>query len=444
MGVSQPVAIKVESLSKQYVIGHNRRGYETFREAVTRNIVTPFRRLAGKFAESGAEKLWALKDVSFEVAKGEVVGIIGPNGAGKSTLLKILSRITEPTEGQIEMRGRVASLLEVGTGFHQELTGSENIYLNGAILGMTRAEINRKFDNIVEFAGVRKFIDTPVKHYSSGMYVRLAFAVAAHLEPDILIVDEVLAVGDAEFQKKSLGKMAEVAQGGRTVLFVSHNMAAVNRLCGRCLLLNSGKLAAQGDTQSVTAQYIESSTGMTAVRAWRNANLRLGDEVARLISVCVRQGGKIADTVDIRIPIEVEFTYESLEDGANLLSGVSFFNAEGIHLFLSADLNDANWSRPRARGVYRSVCHVPGNLFAEGMVHVAVEVSTRNPVYRNHFLALEAVGFHVVDPGQPGSVRGAWEKTIPGLMRPICEWSTENIRPDLLQSLLQEPAAPIR
>ena len=320
MHASEPVAIRVEHLSKQYVIGHQRAGQETFRDALTRAFTAPFRRLAGGPAVTTKEKFWALKDVNFEIAKGEVVGIIGRNGAGKSTLLKILSRITEPTQGRIEIRGRVASLLEVGTGFHRELTGGENIYLNGAILGMTRAEIRRKFDDIVDFAEVEKFIDTPVKHYSSGMYVRLAFGVAAHLEPDILFVDEVLAVGDAEFQKKCLGKMAEVAEGGRTILFVSHNMSAINRLCKRCLLLILGKIVAQGDSQLVTARYIESGTGMTAIREWKNSKQRPGDEIAQLISVCVRQSGKITDTVDIRFPIEVEINYETLEDDANLLS----------------------------------------------------------------------------------------------------------------------------
>ncbi len=232
MHSSKFVAIKVENLSKQYVIGQDDRGKETFREALTHAFTAPFRRNSGGlFAAAQTEKFWALKNVSFEVATGEVVGIVGRNGAGKSTLLKILSRITAPTEGRVEIRGRVASLLEVGTGFHGELTGRENIYLNGAILGMTRAEIKRKFDDIVGFAGVEKFINTPVKHYSSGMYVRLAFAVAAYLDQDILFIDEVLAVGDAEFQRRCLNKMRDLSGAGRTVLFVSHNATALRNLC---------------------------------------------------------------------------------------------------------------------------------------------------------------------------------------------------------------------
>src|ERR1035437_9045908 len=248
--MSSPI-ISVEHLSKKYRITHQgqRQQYETLRDVLAAKSKNMLARLKpGKTGDSNGlstrstkEDFWALKDVSFEVQPGEVLGIIGRNGAGKSTLLKILSRITDPTEGRVTIRGRVASLLEVGTGFHQELTGRENVFLNGAILGMSHAEIKRKFDEIVDFAGVEKFLDTPVKRYSSGMYVRLAFAVAAHLEPEILIVDEVLAVGDTEFQKKCLGKMRDVATGGRTVLFVSHNMAAVSKLCSLCLLLHGGR-----------------------------------------------------------------------------------------------------------------------------------------------------------------------------------------------------------
>ncbi len=251
-------AISVQSISKLYRLQHAAAGSQSFRDLLTGLATAPFKRfreLSGN--DRSLEDFWALKDVSFDVREGEVVGIIGRNGAGKSTLLKILSRIVEPTSGEVRMRGRVASLLEVGTGFHPELSGRENIYLNGSILGMKRREIDARFDEIVEFAEIEKFLDTPVKRYSSGMYVRLAFAVAAHLDPEILIVDEVLAVGDAEFQKKCLGKMKEVSAGGhRTVLFVSHNMAAVSALCNRVVLLASGKLVADGEPSSVMAQYM--------------------------------------------------------------------------------------------------------------------------------------------------------------------------------------------
>jgi lipopolysaccharide transport system ATP-binding protein len=256
------VAIRVENLSKRFVLGE-RIGIKTFRETLQDLFTAPFRRWVKNNGDVPQEKvdtdkvIWALKDVSFEVKHGEVLGIIGPNGAGKSTLLKILSRITEPTGGYAEIRGRVGSLLEVGTGFHPELTGRENIYLNGAILGMSKAEIRRKFDDIVSFAGVEKFIDTPVKRYSSGMQVRLAFAVAAHLEPEILIIDEVLAVGDAEFQKRCLGKMNEVSRSGRTVLFVSHNMAAIEGLCAKAMRLEAGRLAELGNPLHIIANYLK-------------------------------------------------------------------------------------------------------------------------------------------------------------------------------------------
>ena len=263
MHASEPIAIKVEHLSKQYTINRDRRREETLREALTRAFTAPFRRFAhGPTAAAEREEFWALKDLSFEVARGEVVGIIGRNGAGKSTLLKILSRITEPTQGRIEIRGRVASLLEVGTGFHGELTGRENIYLNGAILGMRRAEIGRKFDDIVGFAEVEKFINTPVKHYSSGMYVRLAFAVAAYLDQDILFVDEVLAVGDAEFQRRCVNKMRDISSTGRTVLFVSHNATALRNLCSSGLLLEDGAIVKRGTIKEVLSEYVGSESDL--------------------------------------------------------------------------------------------------------------------------------------------------------------------------------------
>jgi lipopolysaccharide transport system ATP-binding protein len=247
--------IKVENLGKRYSIGMQEAAYGTLREKMVGIMRLPFERLRGNGQAGGEQLIWALEDVNFEVNPGEVVGIIGPNGAGKSTLLKLLSRITEPTTGRIDLYGRIGSLLEVGTGFHAELTGRENIYLNGAILGLRKTEIERKFDEIVSFAEIGKFLDTPVKRYSSGMYMRLAFAVAAHLEPEILIVDEVLAVGDAAFQRKCLGKMGDVAKQGRTVIFVSHNMGAISSLCSRCLLIKSGSLFEDGEVSKVTALY---------------------------------------------------------------------------------------------------------------------------------------------------------------------------------------------
>jgi lipopolysaccharide transport system ATP-binding protein len=262
-----PVTIKVENLSKSYIIKHNEKGYVSLRETITKKVQKSFQQTKNIVTKnyidksSRKEEFWALKDVSFEVQQGDRMGIIGRNGAGKSTLLKLLSRITEPTSGRISTKGRIASLLEVGTGFHNELTGRENIYLNGAILGMRRAEIKRKFDEIVDFSEVEKFLDTPVKRYSSGMYVRLAFAVAAYLESEILVVDEVLAVGDLQFQKKCLGKMEDVSQSeGRTVLFVSHNMGTINQLCNKAILLKSGKISDIGQTGDVVRNYMKSGT----------------------------------------------------------------------------------------------------------------------------------------------------------------------------------------
>jgi lipopolysaccharide transport system ATP-binding protein len=420
--------IRVRGIGKRYVIGRNR-AHRTLRESLSEAATVPLRIARGAMRqnqarnESGRDQVWALRDVSFDVNPGEVLGIIGRNGAGKSTLLKILSRITDPTEGRAELDGRVGSLLEAGTGFHPELTGRENLYLSGTILGMRRAEIARKFDEIVAFAEVDKFLDTPVKHYSSGMYVRLAFAVAAHLEPEILVVDEVLAVGDAAFQKKCLGKMSEVAEGGRTVLFVSHNMPSINRLCKRCVLLDGGRIMVDADTQTATAQYMISDTGTMATREWA-VGQRPGDEVARLIAVGVSQQGEISESIDIRYPVDIEMTYEVFKQNANLLSAFSFFDSQGVHLFVSGDLNDQQWSRPRSRGIYSSVCRVPGNLFSEGIVRVVAEVSTRQPVYQIHFLVYDSVAFQVVDCGEPGSVRGSWGRPIPGVMRPLCEWQT--------------------
>src|SRR5438874_10772508 len=279
------VAVRVDRLGKRYRVGR-RDAYRTLRETLTDAFVSPFRAaaraLGGAATEDrGAGTIWALRDVSFDVRRGEVVGVIGSNGAGKSTLLKILSRITEPTEGGADIHGRVASLLEVGTGFHPELTGRENLYLNAAILGVNRAETERKFDEIVEFAGVRTFVDTPVKHYSSGMQVRLAFAVAAHLEPEILIVDEVLAVGDIEFQRKCLGKMKAVAGSGRTVLFVSHNMPAVRALCSRAILLDAGRVVLNGSTEDVVARYLAEETIDRPVASAEDIALRVEGIIRR-------------------------------------------------------------------------------------------------------------------------------------------------------------------
>ncbi|MBE9199400.1 MULTISPECIES: ABC transporter ATP-binding protein [unclassified Nodularia (in: cyanobacteria)] len=422
--------IRVENLGKKYIIGHQQQERYTALRDVIANKVKSLSSLINpkaRVANPAFEEFWALKDVSFEIKQGDRVGIIGRNGAGKSTLLKILSRITEPTTGSIKIKGRVASLLEVGTGFHPELTGRENIFLNGAILGMGKDEIKQKFDEIVAFAEVEKFLDTPVKRYSSGMYVRLAFAVAAHLEPEILIVDEVLAVGDAQFQKKCLGKMEDVAEKeGRTVLFVSHNMTAVTRLCNRALWLDTGKLKIDGDIYEVSGKYLQSDLGTSAERHWTNPKNAPGDSVARLKAVRVISEGVVTETVDIRYPVILEMEYWNLKSDAQLLCGFSFFNDQGVMLFVSADFQDPEWgNKSKPIGIYKSHCVVPGNLLAEGQVKVVAEVSTRHPVYEIHVLEYDSVCFQVVDTGEAGSVRAEWGRNIPGVVRPQLEWKTE-------------------
>jgi len=416
--------ISVRNLSKKYIIGENihGRGARTFRDIFDYKTKRLFRRDVKRSKEDTT--LWALKDVSFDVDQGEVVGIIGRNGAGKSTLLKILSRITEPTEGEVIMRGRVASLLEVGTGFNAELTGRENIFLNGSILGMKKKEIRQKFDEIVAFAEIEKFIDTPVKRYSSGMYVRLAFAVAAHLEPEILLVDEVLAVGDAAFQKKCLGKMSDVAKEGRTVLFVSHNMAAVNRLCQRGFLVNSGRISMDTLVSEVTNKYLQSDSGTMAERTWRDPQSAPGDDVARLKAVRVLSSeGKISDAVDIRYPVTIEMEYWNLKPSAHLSAAFSFLDSQGTILFVSPDCMEPLWgSKPRPVGLFRARCVIPGNFLGEGLVTIWPEVSTRYPLYQIHFLDRDSVGFQVIDTGEPGSVRGSWGRTVLGVVRPILQW----------------------
>ena len=335
------IAIRVEGISKQYRIG-KREKYQTLRDTLTEAIAAPFRK-AAKLLQGETTKdadlentIWSLKDVSFEIKQGEVVGIIGRNGAGKSTLLKILSRITEPTAGCAEIRGRVGSLLEVGTGFHPELTGRENIYLNGAILGMRRMQINRKFDEIVSFSEVEKFIDTPVKHYSSGMYLKLAFAVAAHLEPEILLIDEVLAVGDAGFQKKCLGKMGDVAKAGRTVLFVSHNMMAIQSLCTRGILLKEGRVAFEGSQDQAVMQYCDTGEQLFKLPLDQRQD-RAGGDVFRFTSVqFLNPQGMIPWNALISgqpVVIRIGYLCKSSHILEDVGLSISFFTMIGAHLF---------------------------------------------------------------------------------------------------------------
>jgi lipopolysaccharide transport system ATP-binding protein len=334
--------IKVENLSKKYIIGHQQEGrsnYTALRDVISNGAKSLIQKIKHptKSNNNKYEEFWALDDVSFEIKRGEAVGIIGRNGAGKSTLLKILSRITEPTKGKVSIKGRVASLLEVGTGFHPELTGRENIYLNGAILGMSRLEIKKKFDEIVDFAEVEKFLDTPVKRYSSGMYVRLAFAVAAHLEPEILVVDEVLAVGDAAFQKKCLGKMGDVAEKeGRTVLFVSHQMAAILSLCNKGYLLHQGKLIDKGSTQAVINKYLE-STVYNYSQPLKDRKDRQGDGTARFTSIKVNSDDN-KETIFCNSRLEITIGYSSCESLHNATFAIGIFDISNVEIyFLDSD-----------------------------------------------------------------------------------------------------------
>ena len=423
------VVIRVEDLSKQYRIGGPQARYKTIRESLTEAVQAPFRRLSsvvrGQSSAVSNETIWALKDVSFQVQRGEVVGIIGRNGAGKTTLLKILSRITDPTEGQAEIHGRVGSLLEVGTGFHPELTGRENIYLNGAILGMKRVEIERKFDEMVAFAEIEKFMDTPVKHYSSGMYVRLAFAVAAHLESEILLVDEVLAVGDATFQKKCLNKMQDVGQEGRTVLFVSHNMPAITRLCQRTILLDEGSISCDGPSHQVVGAYLQSGVGTMAVREWPDLSKAPGNDVVRLRAVRVRtEDGQVTDAVDIRKPVGIEMEYEVLKPGSVLAPNLHFYNEEGVYVFVAGDHDPAWRGKPRPEGRYVSTAWIPGNLLSEGSLIVGAAISTPDPVIV-HFYERDAVAFQVIDSLDGDSARGDYAGSVPGVVRPLLRWTTQ-------------------
>jgi lipopolysaccharide transport system ATP-binding protein len=423
------LAIRVEGLGKRYRLGRRER-YHSLRDSLSRAAGRPLRWLRKDADETAPGSFWALKDISFDVDHGEVVGIIGRNGAGKSTLLKILSRITEPTAGQVELYGRVGSLLEVGTGFHPELTGRENIFLNGAILGMKREEIARKFDEIVAFADVEKFLDTAVKHFSSGMYMRLAFAVAAHLEPEILVVDEVLAVGDAEFQKKCLNKMEETGRSGRTVLFVSHNMPSITRLCRRCVLLDEGKVRRDGPSAEVAAEYLRSGAGTSAYREWNDPRRMPGDEVARLRRVRVVDDARENKAVlDIRRPIGIEIDFEVLRPGHVLVPNFHLYNDAGIHVFAAKDLDPRYYRQPRAPGRYACTAWIPGNFLAEGGYVVTPAVSTYVPLVV-HICEPDAVAFQVVDTQEGGSARGDYAGPYPGVVRPILDWTTRAADPE--------------
>jgi lipopolysaccharide transport system ATP-binding protein len=423
--MSDPI-IQARGLGKRYVLRGP--GNRTLREAIVGAVKAPFRSLSGG-RRAAEEDFWALRDVGFDIVAGEAVGIIGRNGAGKSTLLKILSRITAPTTGEVRIRGKVASLLEVGTGFHAELTGRENIYLNGAIMGMSRAEVRSRFDEIVAFAEVDKFLDTPVKRYSSGMYVRLAFAVAAHLQPEILVVDEVLAVGDASFQKKCLGKMQTVASGGRTVLFVSHNMAAITRLCSRAILLTHGSVAADGPVFKVAGIYAGGTNGESATEVdFRVRGKPPGSEHVKLLAARLIGDQPGSATIDIRRPFSVQMDFEVLTDRYSLHPNVHLFNEEGACVFVSTDGYIKEYMQPKERGLYRSSVTIPGNFMSEGMFSLDVVISTFDPVIV-HVCERGLFSFSIHDPAEGDSMRAAYAGPMPGAVRPMLPWKTERLGP---------------
>jgi lipopolysaccharide transport system ATP-binding protein len=407
-------AIEVLGIGKQYRLGMANAGGQ-FRYKSLRDILAALpRKLFRRGGAGRPETFWALKDISFDVAEGEVVGLIGRNGAGKSTFLKVLSRITDPTEGRIRFYGRIGSLLEVGTGFHPELTGRENILLNGAILGMRRAEIVRRFDEIVAFAEVEKFIDMPVKHYSSGMYLRLAFAVAAHLEPETLLVDEVLAVGDASFQKKCLGKMGDVAKQGRTVMFVSHNMTALRALCTRAVWLNEGRIMEDGPAATVVDHYLQKNATSNLESRWDDPATAPGDHRARLHLVRVKPMSGETDQITVSTPLEIEFEYWNYVPDAVLNVSVVLYTLEEVCVF-----NTTSEFASRPAGLIRHTVQIPGDFLNTGAYYLdfllVIDASKAMFVQKN------VVAFEV----EEGERKGNWYGRMPGVVRPKFVWRSE-------------------
>lgn len=415
-------SVIVKNIGKRYKIGAAQERQDTLRDVLVagaRKIGNAFKR--DKLAKATVDHIWALRDVSFEVKQGSAIGIVGRNGAGKSTLLKILSRVTEPTEGYGELRGRVGSLLEVGTGFHPELTGRENIFLNGAILGMTRKEINARFDEIVDFSEVEKFIDTPVKRYSSGMYLRLAFAVAAHLEPEILVVDEVLAVGDADFQRKCLGKMGDVAESGRTVLFVSHNMSAILRLTEETIVLDKGRVIKRAPSAEAVDFYLNRGMSNLGERYWEPDEVPSNAAPFRPLAIrVVDKDGLASDNVRSVDPITIEIDYELEQDITGLRVGFYLNSTRGEAIFTSFDTDSEQLFKEftmRPKGVYTSRCVIPANTLNEGRFVLGVNASSY--MVRRYFQDDQALSFSVDASGAPGT---HWPEPRPGGVRLALEW----------------------
>jgi lipopolysaccharide transport system ATP-binding protein len=421
------IAVRTEGLSKRYHLKELDRAL-SLKAAVTDAMAARLRgaaaRAAGTGGKAGGGWIWALRDVSLEVPRGEVLGIIGRNGAGKSTLMRVLSRITYPTAGWAEIHGRVGALIGVGTGFHPELSGRENVYLNGAILGMRKADIDRRFEQIVAFAELERFIDVPVKRYSTGMYTRLAFAVAAHVEPDVLIVDEVLAVGDAAFQRKSLGVMENMARDGRTVLFVSHNLPAVQSLCRRAVWLDEGRVVAEGNSRDVAGKYLQKILVPVTERVWEGAEAP-GRDGFRLRRASVHPiPGSPRDPITLDTPIAIEIEYHNLHAGMRIPRSLNLINQHGVVLFRAAPAGaEGRPDEPLPAGLLRDTCRIPGKLLNSGVHRVELVVGSNHTAA--DFRREDVLVFEVVD----AEAAGTWTRSH-GAVRPQLAWSTELVEED--------------
>ena len=411
-------AISIENISKKYILSHKKKKYQNIKETVTGFLGELF---TSKDAEETKEVFWALRNISFNIEQGERIGIVGANGAGKSTLLKILSRITEPTHGEVKVRGRMASLLEVGTGFHPELTGRENIFLNGAILGMKQSEIRSQFDEIIDFAGIEKFLDTPVKRYSSGMYVRLGFAIAAHLEPEILIVDEVLAVGDSEFQKKCLGKMKDVSSSGRTILFVSHNVTAVQGLCNKAAFLQNGNLVKYGEVGEVLHDYMSSISNFQLKQNWETPEEAPGNDLVRIKNIEIvpdlMNGNKI---MDVRTSLKVNFEFWNMLESAELNLSMFLYNMTGECVF-----NIGSQAKTFSNGIVKGVMEIPANFLNDGSYYISVMIvkDASDPIY---FME-DAISFDIADFREGTKWYGKWPGAVRPINIPIQTWKVDGL-----------------
>lgn len=411
-------AISIENISKKYILSHKKKKYQNLKESVSGFFTELF---TSKEEEETKEVFWALRNVSFDIEQGDRIGIVGSNGAGKSTLLKILSRITEPTSGQVKVNGRMASLLEVGTGFHPELTGRENIFLNGAILGMKQQEIRSQFDEIVSFAGIEKFLDTPVKRYSSGMYVRLGFAIAAHLEPEILIVDEVLAVGDSEFQKKCLGKMKDVSSSGRTILFVSHNATAIQGLCNKAAFLQKGNLVKYGEVGEVLHDYMTSISKFQLQQNWETPEEAPGTDQVRIKNIeVVPEFVDGSKNIDVRTPLKVNIEFWNMLESAHLNLSIFLYNMTGECVF-----NVGSQAKTFTKGLIKGMLEIPANFLNDGSYYISIMIvkDTADPIY---FME-DAISFDVADWREGTNWYGKWPGAVRPINIPVQTWKVDGL-----------------